>query len=159
MEFSARDDIEAPIEFVFDQITDFKSFERSIMRRGGDVKCLSGDDVVAVDSKWRVNFRMRGKDRSVVAQVVRADRPGGVTVDVTSRSVDGEMMVELMSLSKTRTRLTVTAVTNAKTIPAKLLFQSIRFARAKTQKRFKVMVSSFAVDVETRYSAKSRHSA
>ena len=37
MELVTREDIEAPIDFVFKQVTEFPTFERSIMRRGGDV--------------------------------------------------------------------------------------------------------------------------
>lgn len=151
MDFNARDDIEAPIEFVFAQVTNFKSFERSIMRRGGDVERLHGGEDAAVGTKWRVQFRMRGKERSVDAELVRVDHPNGVTVEIKSPSVDGDMVVELISLSKARTRINVSAQTGAKTIPAKLLFQSIRFARAKTETRFQALVSGFAEDVESRY--------
>ena len=151
MEFNARDDIEAPIDYVFDQVTDFQSFERSIMRRGGDVERLRGGDEAVVGTRWQVKFRMRGKERSVAAELVQVDRPNGVTIDVTSPSADGAMVVELVALSRARTRLIVSANVGAKTIAAKLLFQSIRFARAKTERRFKSMVSGFAEDVEARY--------
>jgi len=37
MKFAAREDIEAPIEYVFSQISDFPALERSALRRGADV--------------------------------------------------------------------------------------------------------------------------
>ena len=151
MELSARDDIEAPIDFVFDQITDFASFERQIMRRGGDVERLRGGDRPEVGAKWRVRFRMRGKERSVRAELAEIDAPNGLTMDITSVSVDGTMRVELVALSRARTRMIVSTLASAKTIPAKLMFQSVRFARGKTESRFKAMVSGFAEEVEKRY--------
>ncbi|WP_281984445.1 SRPBCC family protein [Thalassorhabdomicrobium marinisediminis] len=151
MDFTARSDIEAPIDHVFAQVTDFPAFERSIMRRGGDVERIQGGDAPAVGTKWRVKFRMRGKDRVVMAEIVKVDAPHGLTVDVTSPSVDGMTRVELVALSRARTRLIVSADAGAKSIPAKLMMQSIRFAKGKTEQRFKDMVATFAKDVESRY--------
>lgn len=153
MEFTAREDIEAPIDFVFEVATDFATFERSIMRRGGDVQRLQGNDEAAVGTKWHVKFRLRGKDREVDAEIVEVDAPSDMTIEVTSPNFDGTFVMELVALSRARTRLHVKASANAKTIPAKLLFQSVRLARAKVESRFKRLVAGFAEDCETRYSA------
>ncbi len=151
MEFTTRDDIEAPIDYVFEQVSDFATFERSIMRRGGDVERVSGGEGAVVGTKWRVKFLLRGAERAVNAELVEVDRPNGMTFEITSRSADATVVVELVALSRARTRLSVKAVAKAKTIPAKLLFQSVRFARQKNQARFKSIVSGFAKDAEARY--------
>lgn len=151
MEFTARDDIEAPIDYVFEQVTDFASFERSIMRRGGDVERISGGDAPELGTKWLVKFLMRGKERTVDAEIVQVEKPNGLTIGITSSNADGSMTIELVALSKARTRLIVNAEAGAKSIPAKLFFQSIRFARAKTEKRYKAVVSGFSEDVESKY--------
>ena len=151
MEFTTREDIEAPIEYVFDQVTDFSSFERSIMRRGGDVERISGGDSAVVGTKWRVKFLLRGAERVVSAEVVAVDTPNAITIDVTSKSADATLQVDLVALSPARTRLNVSAKAAAKSIPAKLLFQSVKFARSKNKNKFSALVASFAEDVETRY--------
>ncbi len=151
MEFSAREDIEAPIDFVFERVTDFKVFERSIMRRGGDVERLVGGDAAAVGTKWNVKFRLRGKERNVDAEITEVDAPNKLKIDVTSRNADGSMVVELVALSPRRTRVIVMADAGAKTIPAKLFFQSVRLARSKAEARFKGLVVGFAEDTEARY--------
>lgn len=151
MEFSAKNDIEAPIDYVFDQITDFPGFERSIMRRGGDVERVHGGDVTSVGTIWHVRFRLRGKDRKVRAELVEVDRPNGLSIAVTSPNADGRMIVELVALSRARTRMIVTAGGTAKSIAAKLFFQSLRLARNKTETRFKGTVEAFAKDVELRH--------
>jgi hypothetical protein len=66
IEFTTRDDIEAPIDCVFDQVTNSAAFECSIMRRGGDVERIAGGDAVVVGTKWRVKFLLRGAERSVM---------------------------------------------------------------------------------------------
>lgn len=151
MEFSARTDIEAPIEFVFEQVTDFAAFERSILRRGGDVERVHGAGEAIVGTKWNVQFRLRGKERTVKAEITLVDPPNTLNIAVTSANLKGSTVVELVALSRGRTRLIVTAEAVAKSVSAKLLFQSIRFARARTQNRFDALVANFAEDVETRY--------
>jgi len=108
MNFNTREDIEAPIDFVFEQITDFATFERSIMRRGGDVDRLAIGEADGLDAQWRVKFQMRGVERDVTATI---------------------------------------------TIATKILFKSIRFAKQKSEGRFKAVVAGFAADIEKRYRA------
>jgi len=151
MEFTTREDIEAPIEYVFDQVTDFGSFERSIMRRGGDVERLAGGESAVVGTKWQVKFLLRGAERIVNAEVVTVDAPNAITIDVVSKSVDATLQVDLVALSPARTRLNVRAKATAKSIPAKLLFQSVKFTRGKNKNKFSAIVANFAEDVETRY--------
>lgn len=151
MKFTAREDIEAPIQFVFEQVTDFATFERSIMRRGGDVERISGGTGPELGTKWVVKFRLRGKERAVDAEITEVDAPNGLTIDVSSPNADGSMVIELVALSRARTRLIVTASAVPKSIPAKLFFQSLRFAKAKTDARFKTLVANFADDVDARY--------
>ncbi len=153
MELATREDIEAPIDFVFEQITDFATFERSIMRRGGDVERLSGDATAAVGTSWQVKFMLRGAERHAKAEIVEIDRPGMLVLAVTSKNADADMKIELVPLSRARTRINIRAEATAKTIPAKLFFQSLKFARQKTQARFKSVVANFAEDVEAKYRA------
>ena len=153
MELTTREDIEAPIDFVFDRITDFPTFERSIMRRGGDVERLDGDAKAALGTRWSVKFLMRGAERKVVAELVEIDSPSHMKLAMTSNAADADLKVELVPLSRARTRMIVHMAATAKSIPAKLFFQSLRFARQKSQGRFKEVVTDFAGDVETRYRA------
>lgn len=151
MEFFAHNDIEAPIDFVFARVTDFTSFERSIIRRGGDVERLSVGDVPVVGSKWRVKFRWRGKVRTLDAELTTVDAPNGIRADASSKNIVAAVTVELVALSRARTRISVRMDVTAKTLAAKMVFQSMRLARQRTTGRFKAMVAGFAEDVEARY--------
>lgn len=155
MEFKAREDIEAPLSYVFGQITDFPAFERSIMRRGGDVIALEGPKAPEVGARWDVHFRMRGKERVARATLVDVDPSQGLTIEVSSENIDGKCQVELVPLSRSRTRLNVVVATKPTSLPAKLLFQSMRFGKHRMTQRFKTMVMGYAEDVESRYRAQS----
>lgn len=151
MDFNTREDIEAPIDYVFEQVTDFAAFERSIMRRGGDVERIVDHGAPEVGTKWRIKFLLRGAERKIEVEVTEVEKPNAISFQMTSKSVDGLLKVDLVALSRARTRLNVRAETLAKTIPAKLAFQSMKFARNKPQARFKTFLSGFAEDIETRY--------
>lgn len=151
MKFSTREDIEAPIDYVFKQITDFSSFERSIMRRGGDVERIANGSTDGLGAQWRVKFFMRGVEREVTATVSDVKSPTSLTLTMTSNSADAEMTVEFVPLSRTRTRVNVQAEAAAKTIAIKLLFQSVRLTKQKTEGRFKSLVAGMAKDLEVRY--------
>lgn len=148
MNIKARADIEAPIDYVFEQVTDFATFERSIMRRGGDIERILGEQGAELGTKWRVKFQMRGKEQTVRAEIVQVDAPNGFMIGVKSVSADGEMVVELVALSRGRTRLIVDASATPKTIAAKLLFQSLKFARGKTEGKLQGLVDNLAKDIE-----------
>lgn len=151
MDFTTREDIEAPIDYVFEQVTDFVAFERSIMRRGGDVERIVDSQPPAVGMAWQVKFMLRGAERLVRAEIVEFDRPNGFTIKITSKNIDASMKIDLVALSRARTRLNVAIEAVAKTIPAKLVFQSMRFSRNKPQNRLKGLVTNFAEDAEKRY--------
>lgn len=153
MDFSSSEDIAAPIDFVFRQITDFAGFERSIMRRGADVERLKGGDAPVVGAKWRVTFRLRGTERTVKAELTEVDDPNMIRLAIDSKNIEGGLVVELVPLSRARTRLNIKLDLKPKTLSARLVFQSMRLTRQRSLGRFKALVAGFAEDAEARYRA------
>ena len=153
MKFTAREDVEAPIDHVFGQITDFPAFERSMMRRGADVKRLPGPDAPAPGARWEVRFQFRGKERVVVATLESVERDAGLTIGFVGTATEGGIVVDLVPLSRSRTRINVTADVSAKTLAAKLLFKSMRFGKSRMDQRFGTALLGFAEDLERRYKA------
>lgn len=151
MELRGRADIEAPLDFVFEQITNFEKFERLIMRRGADVIRQPGPNPPEIGAKWLVEFRLRGKLRAVNGELAQIDKDSGMRIDIESKNIVGSTTVELVALSKARTRMIVVIDVTAKTIPAKLLFQSMRLARKRMKARFKARIAGYGEEIETRY--------
>jgi len=156
MDFRAREDVEAPLEAVFAEITDFNAFERAIMRRGGDVIRLPGPEAPAIGAKWQVRFRMRGKERQVEATLAEADPAGRLLVRVLSPNIYGHCAVDLVALSLSRTRMSVNLTVKPKSLAARLFFQSLRFAKSRMTQRFKAMVLGYAEDIEARHRAAAK---
>lgn len=150
MKFSTREDIEAPIDYVFDRVTDFDNFERRALRQGAQVNRRQ-DGPVRIGNTWDIAFKFRGRDRKIAAELVKYDRPQELEVDSNSEGLNAVTQVSLVALSATRTRVLVSFDMRAKTLTAKLLLQSLKLAKAKISKRFKSRVQEYGEDIEDRY--------
>src|SRR6056297_3768598 len=152
MKMNAREDVEAPIEFVYQQITDFQAFERRAMRRGAEV--LRVDDLKAdgPGMAWDVTFMLRGKQREVQIQLARLDPPNGLTMASRSPSMGGQIVVELVALSRNRTRLSLDIELVPKNLTARLLVQSLKLARKTITRRLRKRVAQYAQELEERQS-------
>ncbi len=150
MKFSTREDIEAPINYVFAQVSDFAAFERRAMRQGADV-IRKPEDAVAQGTVWDIKFNFRGRDRKAEAVLTLLDQPQAFTIDSASDGLNASTEIELIALSQTRTRVLVSFDLRAKTLTARLLVQSLKLAKSKMTKRFNGRVLDFAEEIEDRY--------
>lgn len=154
MRFSSREDIAAPIDHVFAAITDFDGFERQALRRGAEIQRSDTHGKPGVGSEWNLKFDFRGKPRKVYARLSEYEAPNGYTADTEAGGLEGNVVVDLVSLSPGRTRLQVSFEMRARTLSSRLLLQSFKFARSNLTKRFSNRVWQFAQDVENKYNPK-----
>lgn len=155
MEFTSKEDIEAPIEHVFAEITDFQRFERAALRRGADVQRTDSLKAPGVGMSWRAKFKLRGRMRDLAVRLSDYDPPNGIKVEAEATTLEGRMTVELIALSRVRTRLTVDLTLEPRTLAGRLIVQSLKLARGNMSKRFRLRVAEYAMDVEERYKRKS----
>ncbi len=151
MQFSAREDIEAPIHSVFDMVADFERFERLAMRRGIDVRRISGGAVPASGMTWETEFKLRGKPRQMSVVMTDCEHPSQMRFEATSKGMTGVTVVDFLALSQRRTRLSVDLSLSAKSLPARLLLQSMKLGQARFRKRFQMRLGEFASELEQRY--------
>ncbi len=150
MQFNSKEDIEAPIERVFAAVTDFESFERAALRRGAEEHQTDNLKALGVGCTWDARFEMRGRRRDVAIAVSEFDPPNGYKIAFKAQGLEGEMNVELVALSKNRTRLAISMELQPKTLSARLLVQSLKLAKMNLTKRFQLRVADFARDMEDR---------
>lgn len=151
MKFSSREDIEAPIETVFEMLSDFEGFERSALRRGAEVQRLDELSVPGVGMAWDAIFEMRGKRREIHIELEQYEHPSEMTFDITSPGMAGTFDLELISLSRQRTRMNVGLELRPQNLSARLLVQSLKLAKTSLTKRFKLRVAEYTKDMEDRY--------
>jgi carbon monoxide dehydrogenase subunit G len=151
MKFSKKEDIEAPIDAVFEMLCDFEMFERAAMRRGAEVQRTDTKTVRGVGMMWRAMFNLRGKRRQVDIEMVTLDKPHEMVLECKSPGLFTTMTAELVALSKTRTRVMVVFDIKPLNLSARLLVQSIKLAKASMTKKYKLRVAEFAKSMEERY--------
>lgn len=151
MQFSTKEDIEAPIDFVFQRVTDFAAFERAALRRGMDVARQDRNPGLAEGAHWKAAFTFRGKSRTADVMVAKLDPPNEMQVAFISGGIEGVSQIELVPLSRSRTRLSVVIEMFPRSITARLLLQSLKLAKASLTAKFKGRVAGFAADIEEKF--------
>ncbi len=150
MKFTAKEDIGAPIEAVFAALTDFDSFEKMGLRRGVQARRTDPWGGTGVGTSWLLDFSYRGKPRQIQAELTSFTRPTGMVSNSDSRVGSGRMEVRLLELAPNRTRVQVDLEVTPRTLPAKLLVQSLRLARGRVNDRYETRVGLFLRDIEAR---------
>jgi uncharacterized protein YndB with AHSA1/START domain len=151
MQFTSKEDIEAPIEQVFAEITDFQRFERAALRRGAEVQRPDTLAAPGVGMSWQARFRLRGRMRDVTLRLVEYDPPNGIVLTAEATTIEGRMGVDLVALSRGRTRLSVDLILAPRSIAGRLLLQSLKLARSNLTRKFRLRVADYAMDMEDRY--------
>ncbi len=151
MKFSTNEDIEAPIQAVFDMLSDFEHFERAALRRGAEVQRVDEMTVPGPGMTWDAVFELRGKRRELQLEMVTYDRPNEMVLESTSPGMLGQMSFELIALSRGRTRVKVELEVKPLNLSARLLVQSLKLAKKKLAQRYKLRIAEYAKGMEDRY--------
>jgi hypothetical protein len=151
MKFSTKEDVEAPLDFVFDEVSDFQAFERAALRRGAEVQRLDGLQTPGAGLIWEAQFKFRGRKREARIEVTEFDRPNGLGCVFETLLLNGTLDVDLVALSRNRTRLSIETAISPRNLTARLLVQSLKLARSGLDKKFRFRVAHFAKDLEERH--------
>jgi hypothetical protein len=156
MKVTSRHDIEAPVGFVFQTLTDFDSWERSAMRRGAEVVRTDKMTTIAPGLSWLVRFRFRGKDRKLTIRLTGIDPAARAAFALEGGLFNATSIVDLMELGQNRTRLVMVGEAKPKTLGARLILQSLRLARGRVQRNLDRRVAAVAEEIAVRFRATRR---
>jgi hypothetical protein len=151
VKFSTKEDIEAPVEVVFAALTDFPSFERAALRRGADIVRMDKLDQPGVGMGWNARFQLRGKWRRVVCDLREFDSPTRIAVIAESTGFDMVLELNLVALSRSRTRLGVEFDIRPRTMSARVKLQSAKLIKGNLARKFTDRVQKFATELELRH--------
>ncbi|SMP26897.1 SRPBCC family protein [Shimia sagamensis] len=152
MELTGREDVDVPIAQAFDMLTDVEVYERSALRRGAEVTRIDSLARPGVGAKWEIGFQFRGKARELDLEVTGFDAPNEVEMKATLQGLETNIKIELVALSRTRTRIQFWSGMRANSLSARLLLQSLKLARSSLNKRMAKRMATLRDDLEDRYS-------
>ena len=151
MKFSTKEDLEIPIETVFEMLSDFEGFERAAMRHGAEVVRAPGQSPVGLGQVWHVKASFRGRRRVFDITLLGFESPDHLQYEAVSDAMKASFIMELVALSRKRTRMRVELDIRPKTMPARIMLQSAKLARNTLNRRYKTRIAHFAEELEDRF--------
>lgn len=150
MQLTASEDIEAPLDRVFAAVTDFEGIERQALRRGVDVRRVDSIAGPASGMTWQAAFGFRGKPRKTEVCLSEYHPPEQLVFDSVTGGLEARFILDLVALSRGRTRLNVSTQLKPTTLSSRLLVQSMKLAKGGIDKRFRHRMAALAKDLENR---------
>lgn len=150
MKLSTREDIEAPIETVFAALSDFAAIERQLRARGVSVEPDPAGPDAGIGRKWQARATWRGRPHRIDAELVSLEDGRGYSVVSTSGGVVATTEVDLVALSKNRTRMLLSIDLRPTTLSSRLLVQSLKLAKGRLSERLKTRAAEVAQRIEGR---------
>ncbi|WP_208347911.1 SRPBCC family protein [Pseudaestuariivita rosea] len=151
MKFSAKEDIAAPADFVFDQIVDFDSFEEQAQRRGAEIERISPPGHVGQGMKWDIRFNFRGRQRKMKTELQNFDAPNELTFYSRVGGLQITTQIDVIPLAQSKTRIAMSFDLKPTSLSARLLLQSMRLIKGNLTKRYKARVQDYATELQGRY--------
>jgi carbon monoxide dehydrogenase subunit G len=148
MKLSCKEDVNAPIDEVFERLVDFDLWERAALRRGADV----ARNGTGAATAWDLAFTYRGKRRRLHLSLAEFKRPDRLSVDGRGANLEGRVTVEVLQMASRRTRMMVTLEVTPRTLVARLFLQSLRLGRRRIEARFRDRVRRLAAEIAGRAS-------
>ncbi|WP_282093823.1 SRPBCC family protein [Epibacterium ulvae] len=150
MDLSTQEDVEAPIAQVFGALSDFEVVERTATRRGVDVVRRGGVGGAELGMGWDISFQLRGKDRNATLELVGYEPSTLIAIEGDGGGITGRFDIELIELSPSRTRIVVRTTLGAKTLPGRLLLQSMKLARGRIAQKYAQRISEYVELIESK---------
>ena len=151
MQFSSVQDVNAPLDFVFQQMSDFEGYEAYGLRAGADVERQDTLTGKAAGMQWKVEGDLRGKRRKINIELTEYRPDNLLKFFVKSSGVEATATMEAMALTRKQSRIKVTTVLKPKTISARLILQSAKLAKNSMNRKFNHRFWTYANHIESNY--------
>ena len=149
MKFISKCDVEAPTDFVFDDMTDYESWEQTVRKRNTQLTRSPGP--VVPGTTWNAKFRLRGRERDMVVTLLAETPERQILLSIGDSSLDVDVSADLVELAPQMSRVAITIHLRPRNLAARLLTQSLRLARTKIQHQLDWRVTGWADDLSRSY--------
>jgi hypothetical protein len=151
MKLTGKVDLEAPIAHVYAQFADHPAWEREARQRGIEVERPEGMPATGVGAGWRLWVPFRGGVRRVLLTMAEMTPHHRIAMTLDGQTIEGEMVLELLALSPTSTRLRLVVDVSPKTLAARLFLNTLRLAKGRVQARLDERLAGFGARIVHSY--------
>ena len=151
MKLTAKTDLEAPIGFVYEALSDHQSWERDAAERGIRVERPADMPLSGPGAGWMLHLPYRGKLVKLYLRLVREKLHDHLLFEMQSNTVEGEVAMAVMALSPRRTRLHMTIEVTPRTLAARLLLNTLKLAKGRVQGRLDQRLGHMGTVIQSRY--------
>ena len=156
MQFTSVQDINAPLDFVFEQISDFESFEAYAMRVGAQVERKDSLVGIGTGMCWFFEGEFRGKTRAIDIELTDFSPDKQLKFLCQTSGVRADINLQVMPLTKKQTRIKSIVDTKALSISARLVMQSARLAKNSLNRKYNHRFWEFSNYIENNYNQSLR---
>ena len=152
MQFKHTQEINAPAEYVFARMTDFKKFETHEGPKLFSYK-RHGRLPVRIGTRWDISGPVRGRTRRFSAELSQYIPPRVLSYKSASSKYEGVLSVTIKPIDATNCALHIQVVAKSRGFAIGLIFNSIRLARKRINKRANTELAKFANRLAREYQA------
>ena len=152
MQFKHTQEIDAPADYIFARITDFKKFENHTGPTGFSFK-RQGRLPVRIGTRWDISVPVRGRARRFSAELSEYIPPRTLSYKSASLKYEGVMSLTIKPVNATSCRLDIQVVAKSRSFATSLVFNTIRLARRRINKRMNAEMAKFAKRLSSEYKA------
>jgi hypothetical protein len=156
MQFTSVQDINAPLDFVFQQLSDFDSYESYALRIGADVDRTDKLTAKAAGMSWHIVGDFRGKNREIKIRLTEYQPDNLLKFTIESSGLEADADMEVMALTRKQSRIKITTLLKPKSISARLILQSAKLAKNSMNRKFNHRFWTYANYIETNYNKSRR---
>lgn len=153
MQFSSQQDIQAPIAAAFAVLSDFGAMEAAAKGWKVEAKRLDKLTEVGVGMSWDIAFKMRGKRREVIVDLVEFSRPDTLGFAGVSSAFEVSVTVALTEVTPDKTRMKVVFDITPRSLGARLMIQSAKLGKQSLNKKYDQRIAGFAKAITARAAA------
>ncbi len=139
-----------PIEEAFERLADFEAHRHQALRRGIEVARTDDLGRIAPGTSWELRFTYRSRPRLLRARLEGFTPPEGFVLVGRSGGISTRLELELMAQAARRTRMRVGLELRPRTLPARLIVQSLKLRKARLDQKFAARIADLAAELDGR---------
>jgi len=158
MQINASETLKGHIEEIFDALSDFAPAEQAAMDRGMRVERLDALAAPAAGMRWKIGFFARGREREADVELVKTTRPTFMQFEGKVGGLFFQSNISCRVADTDATEVTVVTKLKPQAMTARMLVQSLKLARRRVNRRYKMALGRLLRDVESRARATTSES-